>query len=275
MYRFWKAAKERVRGLTIEELVNRHYGELNATDLLIWKYISNHKRECGRSTIYELAEKCCVSRTTVLRFAKKLSLSGYSELRAVLNFESKTAPAEGGYNLGPIFEHYQRIVEDMRKKDFQHINELIYGAGHLYAYATGVMQNNIVNELRRMFNNSGDYIVNIGNTGEIPYFLKSMPSDSLVFIVSLSGEKEDTIEFARKLRLRDIPVISITKLSDNTLATVCNENLYIHTPNFQAVEGRSHFVSSVGFFAAVEVLYLNYQIYKEERRPGRMPEPGA
>lgn len=253
--------------MTLEKLVNQHYDRLNTTDLFIWKYIVNHKKECCRYTIYELAEKCSVSRTTILRFAKKLSLSGYSELKAILNLESKQMQLEDSFDIQAIFDSYRHVIDDMGKKDFQRINELIYGAKHLYAYATGVMQNNIMNELRRMFNNSGDYIINIGNTGEVNHFLTNMDPDGLVFIISLSGENKATIDFARKLRLRDIPVISITKLSDNTLATICNENLYIHSPDFQAIMGdHPNFISSVGFFAAVETLYLNYQIYKKEQK---------
>lgn len=249
--------------MRIEELVNRHYAELNSTDLLIWKYIANHKKECGHYTIYELAERCSVSRTTILRFAKKLSLTGYSELRAILNLEEESNGNADGYDIDTIFESYRRVIVDMEKKDFRRINELIYGAKHLYAYASGVMQNNIVNELIRMFNNSGDYVINIGNVGEVNHFLKSMDPDGLVFIISLSGEHRDTIRFARELRLRDISVISITRLSDNTLASICNEHLYIHSPDFQpVVEEQPSFISSVGFFAAVETLYLRYQMYK-------------
>ncbi len=225
------------------------------------------KKECCRYTIYELAEKCNVSRTTVLRFSKKLSLTGYSELKAVLNFENKNIQKDNSYDVQALFDSYHHVIDDMSKKDFRHINELIYGAKYLYAYATGVMQNNIMNELRRMFNNSGDYIINIGSYGEISYFLKNMDQNSLVFIISLSGENKETIDFARKLRLRGIPVISITKLSDNMLATICNENIYIHSPGFQTMVGDpNNFISSVGFFVAMETLYLNYQIYKEEQR---------
>ncbi len=252
--------------LTIEELVNKNFDKLNDTDLFIWKYIVNHKRECSSYTIYELAGKCNVSRTTILRFAKKLSLSGYSELKAILNFEQKSGMDEMLFDISTTFDTYHRVIDDLSKKDFHRINELIYGAKHLYTYATGIMQNNIMNELRRMFNNSGDYIINIGNAGEIGYFLNHIEKNDLVFIISLSGENKDTIDFARKLRLRDVNVLSITKLSDNTLASICNENIYIHSPNFYiATDGRPDFNSSVGFFVAIEALYLNYQMYKKHR----------
>lgn len=251
----------------IEELVNKYYTELNDTDLLIWKYISGHKKECSRLTIYELADLCNVSRTTILRFAKKLSLSGYSELKAVLKLDGGKEALSPSFSIEASFEGYYRVMDDMKKKDFRHINKLIYQAKHRYACATGIMQNDILNELRRMFNNSGDYIINIGNAGEIGYFLKNVEAGDLVFMISLSGENQDTIEFARKLRIRGVEVISITKLSDNTLATVCSENIYIRSSQLKLTsDEEDKFTSSVGFFIAIEVLYLKYQCYKEEQR---------
>ena len=70
--------------IEIEELVNKNYHKLKETDLIIWKYISTHRKACCDYTIYELADACNVSRTTVLRFAQKLSLSGYAELKTLL-----------------------------------------------------------------------------------------------------------------------------------------------------------------------------------------------
>ena len=66
--------------MKIDDLVNLHYDKLNQSDLHIWKYINAHRKESSNLTIDELASRCNVSRTTILRFAQKLSLKGYSEL---------------------------------------------------------------------------------------------------------------------------------------------------------------------------------------------------
>ena len=59
--------------MKLDELVNQYYDDLNMNDLHIWGYIANHKRECAAMTIEEVAEKCNVSRTGILRFAKNIS----------------------------------------------------------------------------------------------------------------------------------------------------------------------------------------------------------
>jgi len=66
--------------MKIDELINKYYDRLSQNDLHIWQYINSNKEECCNLSIHELAVRCNVSKTTILRFAKKLSLKGYSEL---------------------------------------------------------------------------------------------------------------------------------------------------------------------------------------------------
>ena len=68
----------------IEELMNRYYENLNENDKLICKYIINNKDTCYKLSIDKFASKCNVSTTTLFRFAKKISLPGFSELKARL-----------------------------------------------------------------------------------------------------------------------------------------------------------------------------------------------
>lgn len=63
--------------MRLEELLNQYSDRLSENDLYIWDYVEKHKKQCENMTIEELARKCNVSRTTVLRFTKKLSLKGF------------------------------------------------------------------------------------------------------------------------------------------------------------------------------------------------------
>jgi RpiR family transcriptional regulator, glv operon transcriptional regulator len=75
--------------MKIEELINKHYNRLNETDFHILKYILNHKSECHKLGINSLAEKCNVSRSSILRLAQKLGFSGYSEFRVFLKWQEQ------------------------------------------------------------------------------------------------------------------------------------------------------------------------------------------
>lgn len=70
------------------ELLNQYSDRLSENDLYIWDYVEKHKKQCENMTIEELARKCNVSRTTVLRFTKKLSLKGFGEFKVHLKMEN-------------------------------------------------------------------------------------------------------------------------------------------------------------------------------------------
>lgn len=73
--------------MLLEELVSKNLNKLNPTDLIIWRYIYVNKAECPYMSIYNIAINCNVSKTTVLRFAKKLGLDGFSDLKTMLKME--------------------------------------------------------------------------------------------------------------------------------------------------------------------------------------------
>ena len=76
--------------MQLDEIINKHKQDLNATDMVIWKYIVMHRQTVHHISIHELARACSVSSTTIVRFAQKLGLDGFGELKAVLKMEEAT-----------------------------------------------------------------------------------------------------------------------------------------------------------------------------------------
>ena len=70
--------------MKIDELVNENYDKLTENNHQIFKYISKNKSEAYELTSEELAKKCHVSRTTLLRFCHKLYLKSFAELKYLL-----------------------------------------------------------------------------------------------------------------------------------------------------------------------------------------------
>lgn len=71
----------------------------------------------GSSTIIELAEKCRVSKSAILRFAKKLGYSGYSEFKYDFSVsEHSNIPKEANKNnLDYILNSYESTIRDFKK----------------------------------------------------------------------------------------------------------------------------------------------------------------
>ena len=76
-----------------------------------------------------------------------------------------------------------------------------------------------------------------------------MTERDMAVIISLTGESEATVSLARELRLRQVPTLSITRLGNNTLASVCDENLYIHSITLPARYGVEYEISTPLFYS--------------------------
>ncbi|KMT59892.1 transcriptional regulator [Listeria fleischmannii 1991] len=104
--------------MKLEELVNKNYEQLNQNDKHIWNYILMNKRLCSEMNINDLAKNCAVSRTTILRFAKKISLSGFSELKIHLKWDLEQEVSMMAESVDIICEGYTRTIQELARKDF-------------------------------------------------------------------------------------------------------------------------------------------------------------
>lgn len=251
--------------MKLEELVNRYYDELTLNDFHIWRYISNNKKKCSKMTIEDLASSCNVSRTTILRFAQKLSLKGFSELKVYLKWETDEKIQMEVDPVKIICEGYKKAINDILKKDFTSVCKLIYEANRIFVYGSGDIQMEVARELKRMFLNGGDCLYDFEGLTIDPAFFTLVEPNDLVILISLSGESGNVVELAKKMKLLNVKVISITKLKDNTLASLSDENIYITTSTVNLNNDYTTYESTVILRIMVEMLFVNYSTYKKFR----------
>lgn len=251
--------------MTLKELVNSHLADLNPTDLIIWRYILSHKKECCYISIYELAEACWVSRTTVLRFAKKLGLDGFSDLKMMLKLETSNDRVKPTQDLAEAaIDLCRKAGEEIAKQDFSQVNSLLYKARRIFIYPSGYLQRNIANEIIRYFFNCDLFITLINGGDEYRGLLPRLTNRDLIIIVSLSGESSHVIPFAQELNTQGIPFISMTRLKSNTLARLSTEHLYV-TPHVLPAHIDLPYESMLGFFLLSEIWFVSYTRYLSEQ----------
>lgn len=251
--------------MKLEELVNKNLAKLNPTDLIIWRYILNNKKACCHISIYDLADECNVSRTTILRFAKKISLDGFSDLKMMLKIElgqSEDAPlvdiTQSALNV------LKQVGEEIAKQDFTRVNELIAGARRIFIYSSGYVQENVANEIMRLFLNCDIVIYRIQGPDEFSTIIKYAKKNDLFIVISLSGESVRVTSVAEQLHLHGIPIISMTRLKSNTLSRFSTENIYI-TPIVLPTALDRQNESMLMFFFLVEVWFVSYCRYVSEQ----------
>lgn len=246
--------------MKLEELVNNNYDRLNENDRYIWKYICNNKRECCRLSIDELAKKCNISRTTISRFTQKLSLEGFGEFKVRLKLELVENDSIKDSSVEEVYQDYYKTINDMKEKDVLEICRMIYNAKNLFVYGTGSVQNAAGNELKRHFISVNRFFVTLNGEAEMDTVLDKATEEDLIVIISLSGEKKSAVEHAKKVKAKNIPSISITRLSDNPIARLCDQNLYVITKQIKIKDVVT--CENVGqYFILIEMLFLKYIMY--------------
>ncbi|WP_455542771.1 MurR/RpiR family transcriptional regulator [Intestinibacter sp.] len=248
--------------MRLDELINKHYSSLNENDFYIWDYISKHKKECEKLAIDQLAYKCNVSRTTILRFAQKISLKGYSELKIYLKLENEEAK-DNTNEMDTLCDNYYKVIKSIKEKDCTEIFKKLDSARNIYVYGIGMVQSSIKKELKRLFMTTGKYFYDLSGYKEAEFCLNSVDSNDLFILISVSGENKFVNDFAAKLKVKNIPIISITKLKENNLSKISDYNLYISALTLDdEINGISYdFVTS--YFLLIEILFFKYLEYKK------------
>ena len=248
--------------MKLEEIINEHKQNLTPTDMAIWKYILNHRSQMRRISIHELAKECCVSSTTIVRFAQKLGFDGFGDLKSSLKREEPLENVSCQDIYKSLENFYSKTLSNLMKRNYDNASRLIHEANRIFVFASGYVQSNVVQELKRLFLYDSVLIYEICGRDEFYSILKNASRDDLFIIVSLSGESHLVTEFSLQLELKGIPLISITGLHENTLASRSTENLYVFSEQFELnADSQLPFKTMSAYFLLVEIWYVNYRIY--------------
>lgn len=250
--------------MLLEEIINEHRQSLNETDMFICKFILQNRAAIKHISIHELAKHCAVSSATVVRFAQKLGFDGFGDLKSMLKMEEGPTDYHQKDVTADLQDFYRQTADKIFKRNFDDASRLIHEANRVFIFASGYVQSNVAQELKRLFFYDNVLIYEISGKEEFNSLTKSIGKDDLFIFVSLSGETPVVVDFAKRLQLLLIPFISITKLHDNTLAGLSAVNLYVSPARFSLYDNgsdRTEFQSMLPYFMLIEVWYVKYRIY--------------
>lgn len=245
--------------MRIDGLLNDHFESFSENEKYVCRYLSGHYEECSKKTIEEFARSCNVSKTLLVRFAKKLGLSGYSELRARIRIELKERDTSTDGLLQTMTDSYHKMMEDLEKKDLTGFFAKLEAAKRVFVYGSGSSQARAASEMKRIFLPVKE-IIHLHGHDLLHALQRTAGPDHLVIMISLSGESEAVVGLAKTLRACGVPAVSITRLNNNTLASLCEENLYINSVQLP-VDADMKYEISTPYFILIEYLYLSYQNY--------------
>lgn len=191
--------------IDISNLIKENEDKLSATDLTIAKEILDNGIDYSLS-INELAKKCYTSRTSVLRFSKKLGFSGYSELKFFVN--------DNNNELGSGESLDENLANILKK---------LYLCDKILIYGNGGYENIIKQTIKILLEEVGILSEVYSGGEETLAFTDKMLEDSGVFIVDFS---DDSLAKQLMLQIANIDCLKINVGLPQTKAYKADYSIY-------------------------------------------------
>ena len=257
--------------MNLEELANQKNGSLTANDREILAAVFRDKQAVKNMDSTQLAAFLHVSRTTLVRFIKKLGIGSFAEFKVLLN--RKEEQAANLQDLGEVVRGYHTIIDELKKHDYKKICGKLYQADTIYLYGTGNEQKSVAEEFKRIFLALGKCCVDLFDLGEVRLARGRFQEGDVVVAISLSGENKDAIQVVRAAQERGLGTIAFTRWANNTLARMCQENLYVGTKTVNQPAGQPYEMVAA-FYILLDILSVRYLEYEQNRRGVAMDEDG-
>ena len=219
--------------------------DLSPSERQVVNYILTNPEQAANLGIVEIAQRTYTSTSTVMRLCKKLDLDGYLDFRLALAADlseymdttllfHKQDPLDPNDTMSDIVDKVTgsnvRAVLDIRKFNtldtFESVIEMMSKAVQIDFYGSGV-SNLICRDAMIKAIRMGLRTTAHSYYSEMAMLAKTSTPDHLAFILSYTGQTEETIRVAEYLRIRNVPSISITSHTDNTLCELCTINLFV------------------------------------------------
>lgn len=256
--------------MQLEKIYNQHFHELSENERLIMDYILQHKKECQQMTIVEVAQATLTSKSSVSRLAQKLGFAGYSEFKYAMRLdvgqEDHPERKEAFYLMQE--KDIAATKKIFEQTDIRPILKQLEEAKRVFCYGTGWGQLDVLSDLRRNLMAVGKYCITLPAKRELEMTVKeNITPDDFLIVVSLSGDIAEVEKEMHRLKMREVPILSITNMSNNNLASLGKYNLYFQcTPTWH---NEVEVYSFLPVYVATDSLFRSFIDYLAQEREGR------
>lgn len=237
--------------MELQSLVQNSKSPLTDIEWEIYRALEQTK-EGQEWTINELAMYCHASPTTIFRFCKKLGLSGFSELRAILKHSHVQT---NRLRRQDFQETYHQIVDYIAGFDTSAILEGLRQSSIIYLAVQTELELRLAKDFQRIFLPFGKSIIILPNPQALTAHLGQMKQQMLI-IFSVDTQEGFPIECQSPQVMSDIFCLVIGSFS--TLSILRNEQILI--PYVLPKEEWLPDIHITPYTLAIEMLYLKLQL---------------
>ncbi|MGY3765487.1 MurR/RpiR family transcriptional regulator [Vagococcus vulneris] len=197
---------------------------------------------------------------------KKLGLSGYSELKFLLNQKTrqKEAMAKEGIDLFKSQEaDITNTLTNINLEELSGAAALIERSQIIYCYGTGYSQRKAAEEFSKQMIACGKKVIMIPNQTELDMMAHIMTVQDCLIIVSLSGETAAIKNTILNLNIRNIEIISVTRSGPNFISRHSSFSLFYYLTEF-SVKNAIESLSFVTLHLIMDYIVRYYLTYYKE-----------
>lgn len=251
--------------MKINDLIRDNYNKLDKNDINLYSYIMQEKTDFVEKTLKEFSKKSKFSESSIVNFAKKIGLDGYSELKYLIKWEREKIVDFDENEIDYTYNDISLSMNMIKGLNLDGLFECLYNTNKIYLIYTGYIQKNLAEELKRNFLNIGVIVYTLDIKNDLELLNKNIERDDIVMAISFSGENTILLEFIKKIRKR-INLVSITKLSNNKLSQISDYNLSFVSHEVYRYEENTSIRPVSQYYVIIDFLVLKYLNYKSKNK---------
>lgn len=177
--------------------------EESNTNKMIARYLVEHMHEIDKLSIYDLADGCFISNSTVSRFAKSLGVSNFVEMKEMLSeykdsgFEISTdimdkldlSPKDPKANFANYIDRICKslhVMEDVSFEEINALNQTIHDTKNVYVFGTE-LTGLLIRYYQLMMMSIGKVVYCCDDNINAHSLVKGLGPDDLAVVVSNDG----------------------------------------------------------------------------------------
>ncbi|MDF2313292.1 MurR/RpiR family transcriptional regulator [Lactiplantibacillus pentosus] len=237
----------------------------------VGRYILDHTNEVIQMSTAELATAAGVSTATVARFGQViLPDGGYPALKLRLSAEGnvdqtlydeinpqdslEAIKSKLSMRMAHTVEETSRVLSD---KALRAANQLIAEKSSIYLYGLGA-SDVVATDFEQKYIRVGKAVIHSQDTHLLAVGMTTQAAQSVLFLVSNSGEKSESIQLAKLAKAVKVPVIALTRNATSTLGSLADVVLINDDSEENQTARAAATTSVVAQLYVVDLLYYTF-----------------
>lgn len=230
--------------------ISQSLGRLSRAEKQVAEWVLAHPRQATESTVAEVARECATSEPTVIRFCRRMGLSGFRELTIRLT-EALSRPdsfvhhdvsdddATADATAKVVDAAIQSLIEarsQFSTMPFDEVIEAMVGARQFVFAGLGA-SGHVASDASNKFFRLGTPCSALTDTPSIRQFAAIAESGDVYILISKTGQSPELCRSAREALNNGATVVAVTERNSelagaapNVFACNANEDTNIYTP---------------------------------------------